>query len=128
MSYTPTAWYQFSLRTIVLVLLPLLSIAGGYGTMFLGAANGTFPHLTGLINAENALFPGTSEPLLRSYTGINAIDRQLSVLVLFFAHVVDLSDGALALFGLFGAGQFAAAWTLLVMESLRLGNKNKLVS
>ncbi|RDW78441.1 hypothetical protein BP5796_06293 [Coleophoma crateriformis] len=126
--YTPTAWYQFSLRTIILVLLPLLSIAGGYGTMVLGGANGTFPHLMGLLDSENALFPGSSDPLLKSYTGITAIDRQLAVLVLFFAPVVDLSDSPLALFCLFGSGQFAAAWTLLVMESLRMGNKSKLVS
>lgn len=126
--HTPVAWYQFSLRSIALALLPLLSCIGAYGTMVLGSSNGTFPNITGLIAQDKPLFPGSTSPLLTTFIGIESIDHHLAVLVTFFAPTVDLNHGPLFLFTLFGFGQFGAAWTLLVMESMRMGNKGKAVS
>jgi hypothetical protein len=62
------------------------------------------------------------------YTGLKALDRQLTVLVAFFAPVVDFKNPALNLFAIWGLGQFGAVWTLMVMESMRMGNKGKAVS
>jgi hypothetical protein len=78
--------------------------------------------------ALNSPFPGTLDPLLKSYTGIQAVDAQLTILVTFFAPVADRSHADLALSGAFGLGQFGAAWALLTLESLRAGNKAKVVS
>lgn len=116
------------LYSAALVLLPLLSIAGAYGTMVLGGSNGTFKELRELLTQKIPLFPGSDAALLKHYTGVKAIDRQLLVLVTFFAPVVDQGYNDLTLFSIEGAGQFGAAWTLLLMESLRRGNKGKLVS
>lgn len=68
--------------------------------------------------------------LLRKYTGLGFLDNQLAVLVTFFAPVVDLGVGreALSLFSLYGLGQFGGVWTLMVMESLRVGNRGLVVS
>ncbi|KAL3419425.1 hypothetical protein PVAG01_09647 [Phlyctema vagabunda] len=126
--YTPAAWYQYSTRTIVLVLLPVLSMAGAYGTMYLTNANGTFPYLTALISADNALLPGSRVPLLRKYTGIGVVDHQLCVLVTFFAPIVNFTYGPLTLFSIMACGQLGGAWTLLVMESMRLGNQGSFLS
>jgi hypothetical protein len=126
--YTPAAWWRISFRTIVLISLPLLALLGGYETMALGASNGTFDILTQLLSHDHPKFPGTEDRLLMSYTGLKPLDRQLGVLVAFFAPVVDVNNPALNLFAIWGLGQFGAVWTLMVMESMRMGNKGKSVS
>lgn len=81
-----------------------------------------------LIASEKPRFPGTDDELLMQYTQIGWLDKQLTVLVTFFAPVVDMNQGALSMFSIFGTGQFGAAWTLMVMESLRMGNRRRVVS
>jgi hypothetical protein len=124
----PIAWRKFSYRTIVLILLPLLALLGGYGTWALGARNGTFDMLIALLGQNEPKFLETQDPLLMKYTGIKALDHQLTVLVTFFAPVVDIKNPALNLFAIWGLGQFGALWTLMVMESMRMGNKGKAIS
>jgi hypothetical protein len=114
------------LRTVTLLLLPILSIAGAFTTLVLAGCNGTF-HIV-----ENAIkisrLPGTYDPLLTAYTGIGFLDYQLTILVAFFAPVVDLKNSDLVLSSTFGLGQFGAGWTLMMMESLRSGNKGRIIS
>jgi hypothetical protein len=116
------------LRTIVIIILPILSLIGAFGTWTLGGTNGTFKSIVKLIEHDDALFPGSDSALLKSYTGIGPIDNQLSILVTFFSPVVDSSNGACALFAILGSGQFGAIWTLMMMESMRTGNVGKAVS
>jgi hypothetical protein len=94
----------------------------------LGARNGTFDTLVALLEQADPKFPRTEDPVLMRYTGFKALDRQLVVLVAFFAPVVDVNNPALNLFAIWGLGQFGAIWTLMVMESMRMGNKGKAVS
>jgi hypothetical protein len=108
--------------------LPLLALLGGCGTFSLGASNGTFDTLTALLGHDDPKFPGTEDPLLMRYTGFKPLDHQLAALVVFFAPVVDVKNPALNLFAIWGLGQFGAIWTLMVMESMRMGNKGKAVS
>jgi hypothetical protein len=126
--YKPVPWYRFSLRAVVLVLLPFLSLAGAFGGFILGSNNGTFESITALVSAEGSSFPGSNELLLKTYTSIGFIDQQLAVLVTFFARVLDSTHNALTLFSIAGFGQFGGVWTLMVMESMRMGNKSKAVS
>jgi hypothetical protein len=124
----PVLWYGFTLRTIVLTLLPLLSVIGGFKTWVLGSNNGTFKGITDLLMQNAPLLPGSESDIVRTYTGIAFVDFQLQILVTFFAPVVDSNNTDLKLFSIFGFGQFGAAWTLLMMESLRFGNKSKIIS
>ncbi|KAK0126823.1 hypothetical protein ONS95_008402 [Cadophora gregata] len=124
----PQPWYHISLRAVVLVLLPLFSLAGFYGTMVLADANGTFKGIVSLIDSKEPKFPDTNDDLLMRYTNVGWLDRQLTILVTFFAPVVDMNQGALSMFSIFGTGQFGAAWALMVMESMRAGNRWKVVS
>jgi len=128
-SYSPRRpWYRphISFRAGILTLLPLLSLLGAFGTWTLGGTNGTFKSIVALIAQPEAQLPGTNEDLIRAFTWVGFVDKQLSILVTFFAPVVDLNlengNGALNLFSIFGAGQFGAVWCLMVMESLRMGN------
>jgi hypothetical protein len=111
-----------------LTLLPLLSLLGAYGTWTLGGSNGTFETIVALLAENDPKFPGTEDLLLMKYTGIKPLDRQLAVLVTFFAPVVDVKYPALNLFSIWGFGQFGGVWTLMVMESMRMGNKGRAVS
>ena len=106
----------------------MLSALGLYGTWILGGSNGTFKTISALTLEENPKFPGTTAPLLTNYTGFKSIDQQLAILVTFFAPVVDGRSGALYLFSIFGMGQFGGIWTLMVLESMRMGNVGKWVS
>ncbi|KAG0652379.1 Citreoviridin biosynthesis D [Hyphodiscus hymeniophilus] len=117
-----------SMRTIVLILLPLLSVAGAFGTLVLIGANGTADVFKALAKQDNPFLPGSTDHQLRTYTGVAPIDRQLIVLVTFFSPVLDVQNGALVLFSIFGLGQFGAAWMIMMMEGLRQGNRWKIIS
>lgn len=108
--------------------MPLLSALGAYGTWGLGLNNGTFAMIGNLMKEENSLLPGSEALLLKTFTGIEGVDKQLAVLGTFFAPIVDGKDASISLYALFGLGQFGAAWALLCMESMRLGNRWRLVS
>jgi hypothetical protein len=109
-------------------LLPLLSIAGAYTTVILAKGNGTIDIIEDVIALQSSPLPGSADPLLRTYTGIQALDGHLAILVAFFAPVADRSHADLALSAAFGLGQFGAAWALLTLESLRAGNKGRIVN
>lgn len=94
----------------------------------LAGSNGTVATLEALAKQDTPFLPGSTDLLLRTYTGIAPIDRQLTVLVTFFAPVLNSKNGAVTLFSLFGLGQFGASWTLMMMESMRQGNKGRIVS
>ena len=127
MEYTPASRYS-ALRIIVLILLPLFSAAGLFGTWILAGSNGTVAILEALAKQDVPLLPGSNDPLLKAYTGVGPIDRQLTILVVFFSPVLDPRNGALMLYSIFGLGQFGAAWTIMMMEGMRRGNKGKIVS
>jgi hypothetical protein len=108
--------------------LPLLSVAAGYVLFILSAKNGTFGFIENYTNTKIPMYPESDEPLVTRYTGIQGVDARLVVLVTFFAPVVEGNNIPIILYGLFGFGQFGAGWTLLVMESLRRGNRGRVVS
>ena len=124
----PASQYKLSLRGVLLLLLPLLSVAASYVLFFLGDKNGTFGIIENYTKATAPIYPESDEPLVTRYTGIQGVDAQLVVLVTFFSPVVKGNNVPLTLHTHFGFGQFGAGWTLLIMESLRRGNKGRLVS
>lgn len=90
--------------------------------------NGFFGQISEIAGSEKPKYPSTDEPLLQYYTGVAAVDRQLTILVTFFAAFADSESPNMRLFAVFGLGQFAAAWTLFMLESFRRGNIGRLVS
>jgi hypothetical protein len=111
-----------------LLLLPLLSGVAFYCLWIASIRNGLFKQIEELVQQKQPPFPGSGSPLVRSYTGVAAVDQQLATLVTFFGPVVQGGNEPLNLFSLFGLGQCGAAWTLLLMESFRKGNQGKAVS
>lgn len=116
------------MRGAALLLLPLIAVAAFYCLWIVATNNGLFAQISGNVEQKRPMFPGSKSPLMLKYTGVAAIDRQMSTMVTFFGPLVQVGNEPLHLFSLFGLGQFGGAWTLLVMESLRRGNSGKAVS
>ena len=104
---------------MVKVTLVLLSAAGFYLIWYLVLNNGTSEHMAHIRDVGPRLLPGSEAPLKTSYTGIAALDYQLTVLTLFFWEAVDgsMPNASLQLFH-FG-GQCVAAVGLLLVEGQR---------
>ncbi|ETI19342.1 hypothetical protein G647_09174 [Cladophialophora carrionii CBS 160.54] len=109
------------------VLLILLSVAG-FWTLW------GFPYQNGLLKilghqAEpGAVIPGpTAAPMKQTYTGIGALDKQLTVLVSFFYTAIDGNRADVSLSFLYLGGQVLASWVLVMIEGLRNGNRGKFV-
>jgi hypothetical protein len=115
-------------RILALALLPAFFVAAVFGLYVHSINNGTFEAITAVVDADFAFLSGTRESLIQKYTGIKALDRQLKVLVYFFWPIVDGSSPACTLFSLEFGAAFGAVWTVLVMESLRAGNRWQAVS
>ncbi|KAK3175938.1 hypothetical protein OEA41_007260 [Lepraria neglecta] len=72
--------------------LLLFSAAGAYGTWYIFINNGSADYMTRIRDVGPRLLPGTKEHLKTVFTGIPAIDYQLTVLTLFFWEQVDGSN------------------------------------
>ncbi|KAJ5242610.1 uncharacterized protein N7469_000937 [Penicillium citrinum] len=66
--------------------------------------------------------PGLNAPLRNFYTGVEPIDRILTLLTVFFYPTLDGQSPGLLLHSIGFSGTFGAAWTLVVLESWRKGN------
>ncbi|KAH6654100.1 hypothetical protein BKA67DRAFT_535438 [Truncatella angustata] len=113
-------------------LIPLflaLSAFGGYATLGALGKNGLGAVLRDVLTGSRSALVGAPEPFKRSYTGISRVDRQLSTLVAFFSAAIDgdVPPENLLVF-VWGMSQFAAGWTLMLLESLRAGNSGRVVS
>jgi hypothetical protein len=117
-----------SLQKCGIALILLSSFAGAYGLHGLGWTGGMIQTLQGILNDPAGKFPGTDVLIIRKYTGATAVDVVLANMVPFFWPVVDGRYPPLTLFSFFMFGQYGVAWALFVMESLRKGNKKKVIS
>ena len=108
--------------------LLLLSAAGWYGTWYLLLNNGTVAKMRLIRDMGLRFLPGTEEPIRTTYTGIELIDHQLAALTLLFWEQVDGSRPDASLFCYHFASQVFEGWGVLVIESLRRGNKGRIVS
>lgn len=91
--------------------------------------NGAGDMMRDIRNHGPHLLPYTDRaPLKKIYTGIAAVDYQLTVLILFFYNVVDGSHPGACLQAYHFVGQTFAGYALLVLESLRYGNEWKIIS
>ncbi|KAJ5204309.1 uncharacterized protein N7498_005188 [Penicillium cinerascens] len=71
---------------------------------------------------DSGKLPGVNAPLRTHYTGVEPIDRILSLLTVFFYPALDGQSPTLLLHSIGFSGTFGAAWTLVVLESWRKGN------
>ena len=108
--------------------LLLCSLAGYYAVWHLFINNGTVDLMTQVLESGPRILPGTYEPVKTVYTGIPAIDKQLTILTLVFWEQVDGSSPSNSLFCFHFATQAACGWGLLMIESMRYGNQWRVIS
>ncbi|KAI1097164.1 hypothetical protein F4804DRAFT_339472 [Jackrogersella minutella] len=110
-------------------LMAVLAVFGFRASMGTMSTNGAGKLLREVTSARAELL-GAPAPFKREYTGIKELDQYLSVLVAFFASLID--DGGagwdVTAFYIWGMAQFAAGWTILVLEGRRSGNRGRLLS
>jgi hypothetical protein len=111
--------------SLSIVLLILLSVAG-FWTLW------GFPYENGLLSIlaqeskPGAVIPGpTLAPMKQTYTGIGAVDKQLTTLVSFFYTAIDGNRADVSLSFLYLGGQVLASWVLIMIEGFRNGNRGK---
>jgi hypothetical protein len=102
---------------------------GIQGTFVAGFQDGYFPFLGQLNNERPYQAPYHPPNPIPRYTGIKAVDDQLVILVGFFAAMfLDERPYETRLLLLWLFGQFAAIWTVLLLEGVRRGNRGKIIS
>lgn len=93
-----------------------------------------FPYTNGLLKMladlqkPRTLLVNTNEPMKTHFTGNEAVDKQLTILV---ASVYTATDGNrpdVSLSGLNFGGQVIAAWILIAIEGMREGNRGKYIT
>lgn len=102
------------------VVLPCLSAFVFYAIFYFAEINGL--HGLAVKSITSRTLPGANEPLRTDYTGIEILDRLLTVLTVFFWPAVDGSNPSLTLHSIAFAGTFGSAWILVVLEAWRQGN------
>ncbi|KAI0456129.1 hypothetical protein F5B21DRAFT_513484 [Xylaria acuta] len=128
-------WNSFPAREafdMKYVLVPLFigaSLFGFRATIGTMLGNGLGDVLGSVSSGAAASLRGAPSPFPTSYTGVPAVDFQLCAMISFFSAVVDGNvPWDVTMFYVWGMAQFAAAWTLLVLEAKRVGNRGRLVS
>lgn len=102
------------------LLLFSLSAFVLYAIFYFSYINGL--HELGHETMDSGKLPGIDEPLRTVYTGVEPVDRILTLLTVFFYPALDGQNAALFLHSIGFSGAFGAAWTLVVLESWRKGN------
>ncbi|EKG19691.1 hypothetical protein MPH_03002 [Macrophomina phaseolina MS6] len=111
------------------ILLPACVAAGVMTTMVFSFNNGMFPTIADIIDNPNATtLPDTDIAFSREWTGVAALDRQLTALLVFFWKLVDGKYPSATLQSVHFFGQIGSFWTLLQLEARREGNKRRLIA
>ncbi|KAK7949763.1 hypothetical protein PG988_016402, partial [Apiospora saccharicola] len=110
---------------------------GGWAALGSMEKTGLTALIETVLAGDRAALPGGPEPFKRHWLGLAPVDGLLNFLVAFFSAMVDGvnntdSQGKVEwngyLFYVWGMSQFVAAWAVLLLESLRVGNRGRLVS
>lgn len=113
---------------LVRATLVLNFALAGYGTWYLFLNNGAAARVNDVLATKVPTLPGTVFPLKTSYTGVKIVDEQLTVLTIAFWEVVDGSMPNLSLYSFMFAGKFGSLYLLFLAESVRKGNRGRVVS
>lgn len=111
----------------VIATLLLFSALGGY-TFILSSQHGLFEQLDQICQSSSPHLPNTHAPLRRSFTGLQGIDHQLQILMLFFHDAISGQFPASSIQVAHFAGQIVPGWMVVVLEGYRAGNSGRLIA
>jgi hypothetical protein len=110
---------------IILLFIFLLGLDSTWGLIF---RNGYYAALVHLRDFGPHLLPGSDTPIQQHYTGLGLLDYWLTVLQCVFANVTDGTAPHLSLFAFQFAGQLVSVLTVLMIEGMREGNRQTVIS
>ncbi|KFA60134.1 hypothetical protein S40285_09598 [Stachybotrys chlorohalonatus IBT 40285] len=113
-------------RRVPPFIFAVLTVLLAWGSDALGGQghrNGFIPHAEAHVKDPETYkyLPGTKQPLLRHYTGIDGLDEWLVVLNVSFANITDGSVPAAALYAFQFGGQIVPILAFLILEWSRHG-------
>jgi hypothetical protein len=77
---------------------------------------------------DSGILLPSGDALRTEYTGISPVDRLLTNLTPFFYPIAEGNAPGLLLHSVNFAGCLGSLWTVVLLESLRSGNKGRLVT
>lgn len=72
--------------------------------------------------------PGSSTPILTTFTGIRPLDQVLTLAGVLFANINDGSAPQLSLYAFHFAGQLVSVFTVLLIEGRRRGSRRSVMA
>ena len=106
--------------------LLLVSAYGWYALYGFGYNNGSLPMVSE--QRRTGLLGDTGISYNHSFTGVPRVDQHLNILLTFFWPLVDGTRPDASLHSFYFAGQGIAIWMATQIESLRKGNRWRVVS
>lgn len=111
-------------RGVIIASLFFIYVFGAnalYGLLF---RNGYYHALLRLRDEGPHHLPDSSNDILDRYTGINLLDKLLTLASVMFANVTDGSSPQLSLYAFHFGGQYLAILVVITIEGLRSGNQS----
>jgi hypothetical protein len=102
-------------------ILLVWSAIGVYTVLCLMQWNGTYKQIS-VVNKTN-VYPKTDIFARHDFTGIERLDSLLRTLNITFWPIIDGSFPTASVQNFHFAGAYGATWTLLFLESIRIGNR-----
>ncbi|CAJ2509774.1 Uu.00g056740.m01.CDS01 [Anthostomella pinea] len=114
---------NFTNRTaaVALILAHLFGLFALHGSLY---RSGYIDALIRLWCEGPHYLPGSTNTILPRYTGINLLDKLLTLAGVMFANVTDGSLPQLSLYAVHFAGQYLGILTVLMLEGMRSGNQS----
>ncbi|KAI2462736.1 hypothetical protein F4781DRAFT_441994 [Annulohypoxylon bovei var. microspora] len=114
---------QLRKGVVVVVLLFIYAFAANalFGLLY---RNGYYEALVRLRDEGPHHLPGSSNPILKFYTGIGFLDKLLTVASVMFANVTDGNAPELSLYAFHFGGQYLAILVIIAIEGFRSGSQS----
>lgn len=105
--------------------LVLLCFAGVLFVPILGFKNGLLAMIQEVVAAPQPVLPGTNIPLRTSWTGLQLVDFDFSLMVVIFSTILDESNLSIFIAGGHFFGLWMSSWILILLESHRIGPEQR---
>ena len=110
---------------VALVIIFAFGLNSMYGLVY---RNGYINALIRIYDVGPHILPGSDIPILTKFTGINPLDKALTLAGVMFANISDGSAPQLSLYAFQFAGQLVAVLTVVTIEGIRFGNRGTVMS
>jgi hypothetical protein len=117
-----------SARIVAATAFAAIAVLGVFSILGLPARNGMGDLFAAETEQTESLLASIGQTSKTHFTKLDGLDAFLDQLIAFSIRCVNGENKALSLFTTYFTGQVTATHAILVLEGLRTGNKNKIIS